>query len=260
MRKDTWNPQQYHKFLNERSLPFFDLMDMIDSKSSLRRVVDLGCGAGDLTEVLHQKVHAQETWGFDTSEAMLEKAQKLSSEGLHFAKESIENIRQHGKFDLIFSNAALQWCENHPKLFHDLKDSLQPQGQLAVQMPMNHDYATHLLAVRMSEENHWKNLLQGNSYRQHLTMLPPEGYATLLFKLGFKEQKVLQRIYAHVMTSREDVISWVQGSLLTYFQSQLSPEDFATFLTEYRESLFQELPDDKPFFYPFKRILIWARL
>ncbi|WP_373999022.1 methyltransferase domain-containing protein [Bdellovibrio bacteriovorus] len=260
MSKDTWNPQQYHKFLNERSQPFFDLMDMVDGKSSLRRIVDLGCGAGDLTEVLHQKMHAQETWGFDTSDAMLEKAKSISVEGLHFKKESIENIRQHGKFDLIFSNAAIQWCDNHSALYKDLKDSLQPQGQLAVQMPMNHDYPTHVLAVRMSEEEKWLKLLNGESYKQHLTMLTPEAYASLLFKLGFKEQKVLQRVYAHVMNSREDVISWVQGSLLTYFQSRLSAQDFADFTKEYRERLFQELPDDKPFFYPFKRILMWARI
>jgi trans-aconitate 2-methyltransferase len=50
----------------------------------------------------------------------------------------------------------------------------------------------------------------------------------------------------------------VKGTLLTYMRSRLSDSDYADFLKEYRERLFKVLPDDRPYLYPFKRILFWA--
>lgn len=268
MSQDSWNPQQYHKFQNERSQPFFDLMAMIDTAHPFKAVIDLGCGPGELTKILHDKTQAQKTVGLDNSAKMLEKARGHAGPGLSFIQDEIQNIEAHGKFDLIFSNAALQWCEGHVELFTKIRNSLTPEGQIAVQMPMNFDYPTHILASKMSQEENWQGLLnggtpsvaQGSAYDKSRTMLSPEDYASLLFKLGFKKQKVVLNVYGHVLNSREDVIEWVKGTLLTFFQSRLSERDYQNFLAEYKDRLFRELPDEKPFFYPFKRILMWAQL
>ena len=90
-------------------------------------------------------------------------------------------------------------------------------------------------------------------------MLMPEEYATQLFKLGYFDQKVLVRVYGHTLESRDSVVEWVSGTLLTYFKSRFTPEDYKKFLKEYRERLFEIIPDEKPFFYPFKRLFIWGR-
>jgi len=124
---------------------------------------------------------------------------------------------------------------------------------------MNHDYPTHTLAKAMSHEPRWSQLLSTGPRDQDQIMLSIEEYAQLLFKLGFKEQKVFLRVYGHLLNSREEVIEWVKGTLLTYFKSQLSAENYEAFLIEFRERLFQILPDNKPFFYPFKRALIWGQ-
>jgi len=192
---------------------------------------------------------------------MLTKAHAHAGADLEFKKDAIEAWQPHEKFDLIFSNAVLQWCENQSSIFGNLKNYLNASGgQLAIQMPMNFDYPTHVLADQMSCESHWNTILGGKSQQKKTSMLKPEEYARILYRLGFKKQKVLQKVYGHELSSREAVIDWVKGTLLTYFESRMSTGDYSRFLSEYRTRLFRELPDEKPFFYPFKRILIWRQL
>jgi trans-aconitate 2-methyltransferase len=257
MTKDSWNPAQYEKFKAQRSQPFYDLMNLLRSQDGAK-VVDLGCGTGELTEELHRFIRASETLGIDSSDEMLKKAQSFAGHGLSFQKGDIQNFFEPNGFDIIFSNAAIQWCSDHTTVFAQLKSSLRPGGQLAIQMPMNHDYATHTIAKQMSLKEPWASLMK-EPYAKTQSMLTVEQYASLLFKLGFKEQNVSLKVYGHELESREGVIEWVKGTLLTYFESRLSPTDFQAFQTEFRKRLFAVLPDEKPFFYPFKRILIWAQ-
>jgi trans-aconitate 2-methyltransferase len=259
MSKDAWNPLQYEKFKDERSQPFFDLMALLQTTDSAE-VVDLGCGTGELTKELHQRLNAKVTVGVDSSEEMLKKAAVHASDKLIFKIGNIENWSDPKSFDIIFSNAALQWCTDHARLFKTLKESLRNKGQLAVQMPMNHEYPTHILASQMSNEEPWFSLMNSETYEKQKTMLTPEKYATLMFHMGFKEQKVLLRVYGHKLHSREGVLEWVKGSLLTHFKSRMSEADYNKFLIQFQERLFERIPDEKPFFYPFKRILIWGRL
>jgi len=259
MSQDAWNPNQYDKFKAERSQPFYDLMNLLEITGH-PQVVDLGCGTGELTAELHRYLRAHSTVGMDSSDEMLRKADDLNEEGLSFKKGNITEFQANTEYDVVFSNAALQWVPDHAALFAHLKKALKPGGQLAVQMPMNHDYPTHKLAIQMSNEAKWKDLLKGQTYDKHLTMLSAEEYAAILFKLGFKEQKVFLRIYPHVLEKRDDVLEWVKGSMLTHFQSRLSKEDFDSFMKEYSQRLMAALPDESPFFYPFKRVLMWAKL
>jgi trans-aconitate 2-methyltransferase len=87
----------------------------------------------------------------------------------------------------------------------------------------------------------------------------PEWYATLLDRLGFTEQSVRLQVYGHHLASRDDVVEWVRGTYLTDFQKRLSPELFDQYLVRYREALIPQLDERRPFFYPYKRILLWAR-
>jgi trans-aconitate 2-methyltransferase len=259
MAKDSWNPNQYEKFKNERTQPFFDLIDMLENGSD-KRIIDLGCGSGELTADLHKRFKGAKTVGLDSSQKMLEKASAFESDSLKFVKGDILTWKPKSHFDIIVSNAALQWCPGHKDVFKKLKEALNPRGQVAIQMPMNHDYPTHVLADKISHEAKWKKVLKNETYDKQRILLTSENYAKLLFDLGFKNQKVLLRVYGHELPSRNDVIEWVKGSLLTFFEGRLSKENFQKFMKEYTERLFNELPDDRPFFYPFKRVFIWGQL
>jgi len=259
-KPDTWNVAQYEKFKKERSQPFYDLISMIEPMTG-GKVVDLGCGAGELTKVLHEKLEASETLGIDSSENMLEKAETFAGGGLHFEHREIERFSDPMTYDLLFSNAALQWCGNHYALFHSFRECLKRDGQLAIQMPMNHDFITHTLANEMANRPKYKKYFEkAEAEKKEYSLLKAEEYASLLFDLGFKRQKVFVNVYGHLLESREMVIEWVKGTMLTFYRKTLPEAIYAEFFNEYREALFSVLHDRQPFFYPFKRILMWASL
>src|SRR5918912_4389170 len=128
---DPWNPSQYAKFLREREQPFHDLLALVKARDAMR-IVDLGCGTGRLTALLHERLHARETIGLDRSARMLDEARaNARAAGLRFVEADIDAFPADGdRFDLIFSNAALQWVEHHEDLFARLCSALRTGGQL----------------------------------------------------------------------------------------------------------------------------------
>ncbi len=253
---DAWKPEQYERFQAERAQPFFDLLALV-KPSPRMRVVDLGCGTGALTAEMHRRLGARETLGLDSSPAMLAKAAAHGGSGLSFRYGDIADFSERRAYDLVFSNAALHWLPNHPSLFARLAEALDERGQLAVQMPANQTHATHLTAAELASEPSFRDVLAGATPQSG--MLPVEEYASLLHRLGFTEQHVRLQVYGHVLPSREDVVEWVKGSLLTDYERRLGPERFGHFLTRYRERLLSRLADERPYFFTFKRILLWAR-
>jgi trans-aconitate 2-methyltransferase len=133
---DTWNPAQYDRFQREREQPFFDLLTLVRPARSMR-VVDLGCGTGRLTRLLHDRLRARETLGIDRSPRMLDARRDDGRlPDLRFEVGTIESFPgDRGAFDLIFSNAALHWVEDHEALLARLTAALAPGGQLAFQVP-----------------------------------------------------------------------------------------------------------------------------
>jgi trans-aconitate 2-methyltransferase len=255
-REDAWSPEQYARFRDERSRPFFDLMGLVRAKPGMR-VVDLGCGPGELTVELHRHLEAVETVGLDNSDAMLAKAAAHAGDGLRFEKGDIDRFGPGGAYDLVFSNAALNWVEDHPTLLGRLTAALAPDGQLAVQVPANDDHPSHATIAEVAEEAPFREALGG--FVRRSPVLPPERYAELLDASGYREQDVRMQVYAHRLESRDAVVEWVKGSWMTEYERRLPPELYERFVERYRELLVPRLADTKPFFYTFKRILFWGR-
>jgi trans-aconitate 2-methyltransferase len=244
-----WSAEQYEKFKSERQQPFFDLLALVEKRPRMR-AVDLGCGTGELTRELHTSLGAEETLGIDDSETMLLKAGSFGGDMLRFEKGNIEAFVAERPFDLIFSNAAFHWVPDHAGLFARLTKFLAIDGQLAVQMPANDSHPSHQVAAQVAHE-------LGIEPRPDF-VLPAEQYAQLLHRLGYKRQHVRLQVYGHVLPSAGDVVEWVRGALLTHYQSLLSPERFEHYLAAYREQLHAVLGDERPYFYTYKRLLIWG--
>ena len=244
-----WNPDQYDKFKSERQQPFRDLLALIEHRPRMR-VVDFGCGTGELTRTLHDHLQAEETLGIDNSETMLLKSASFGSDVLRFERGEVEGFVTDRPYDLLFSNAALHWIGDHPRLFARLVGFLAPHGQLAVQMPSNFDHPSHRVAAELAPSF--------GLYARTPSVLPPERYAELLHTLGFARQHVRLQVYGHVLPSSADVVEWVKGTTLTDYQSRLEPAAFEAFLAQYRERLIGEIGDARPYFYAFKRVLLWA--
>ena len=152
------NPELYHKFQKERFAPFQDLMKLIVIREGIS-AIDLGCGTGELTEMVSDLLPGSSVRGIDSSGSMLEKASQKNRQGLNFELCPIEKVE--GKWDLIFSNAAVQWVDNHKELIPKLITLLKPGGQLAVQMPANHNHTTQSLMVEVAREEPYVSALEG---------------------------------------------------------------------------------------------------
>ena len=254
--RDTWNPQRYERFRAEREQPFHDLVALITRRPA-GRVVDLGCGTGLLTAALHRELEAVETLGVDSSDAMLERCREVDVAGVHFERGDISAWEPASRFDVVFSNAALQWVPDHPAQLARLSSMIEPGGELAIQVPANFDHVSHRLAAEIASDAPFASAMGG--YVRTLSVMAPEAYATLLHDLGFESQVVRMQVYGHVLELPDAVVEWVRGTLLTDYESRLPEAVYREFLARYRERLRAALDDRRPYFYPFKRILMWGR-
>jgi trans-aconitate 2-methyltransferase len=244
----SWSPEQYERFKAERKQPFLDLVRLVEKRPRMR-VVDLGCGTGELTRELHETLEAEETVGIDDSETMLLKSGHFQGEMLRFEKGNIEAFVSERPFDLIFSNAALHWVPDHEKLLTRLTNLLQMNGQIAIQMPANDTHPSHQIAAKIAQDF-------GIAPRADY-VLPVERYATLLHGLGYERQHVRMQVYGHILPSADDVVEWVRGALLTDYESRLGTR-FNEFLAAYRTAINATLGDERPYFYTYNRVLLWA--
>jgi trans-aconitate 2-methyltransferase len=253
--RDVWNPDRYGKFRAERSAPFLDLLALVEPAGA-PRVLDLGCGPGELTRLAHERLAARETLGVDSSAAMLEKASAQAGGGLSFRQGDIATFVD-APFDVVLSNAAIHWVPDHEALLPRLAALVAPGGQLAVQAPANDHHPSHAVARDVAREPAFAGALGG--FVRESPVLEPEAYARLLHRLGLRAQRVRLEVYAHALASREEVVEWVRGTTLTDYERRLDAPTWARFLERYRERLMAALPDERPFVYTYRRLFLWGR-
>src|SRR5687767_11330695 len=126
-----WNPEVYNQFKNIRYQPFFDLMDLI-SPDGMEKAVDIGCGTGEQTKILSEKFESANFLGIDPSPQMLDGSNDFVRNNLSFKQSTVEEFiaaNPNPQWDLIFSNAALQWSDDHQSLFPQLISLLSNNGQ-----------------------------------------------------------------------------------------------------------------------------------
>ena len=250
----SWNPEIYHKYQKERSAPFNDLMKLIEVRDGVS-ALDLGCGTGEFTQMVSEMLPNSEVLGIDSSQEMLERALQLQSSGLSFELCPIEEVS--GSWDLIFSNAAIQWVDNHDQLVPKLISHLKPGGQLAVQLPANHGHPTQTLIADVASEEPYVSALSGWSRKWSvLTILE---YAELLYETGAEQINVFEKIYPHILSDVDAIVDWLSGTALLPYLERLPEELHEKFLDEYRNRL-KALYPEVPVFFPYQRIFFSARL
>jgi trans-aconitate 2-methyltransferase len=253
-----WDPDQYERFKAERSRPFWDLVALVQPLHE-GRIVDLGCGTGELTKELHRHLGASETIGIDSSASMLQRAKPFAGDGVRFEQGDIATWEPE-PYDLVFSNAALHWLPDHGRLLTRLTAALPAGGQLAVQVPANTDHPSHTVGMDVAQESPFVEALAHDPPPDPATrVLAPEAYTELLDQLGFGEQLVRLQVYPHHLASSADVVEWVKGTHLTFFRARLSDELYDVFLERYRRRLLEVIGERRPYLYTFKRILFWGQ-
>ncbi|HEX9666596.1 MAG TPA: methyltransferase domain-containing protein [Thermodesulfobacteriota bacterium] len=248
----TWNPECYCKFQRERFEPFNDLLKLVVIKAGMN-VVDLGCGTGEITNKVADRLPSSSVLGIDSSPEMLNSAKRLERPGLSFKLCSIEDIS--GKWDLIFSNAAIHWVENHEELIPRLFSWLQSGGQIVIQVPSNHLHPTQTLLREIAGEKPFKKVLNG--WVRNSPVLSISEYAESLYQSGGKGIVIFEKVYPHVLNDVDAIIDWMRGSVLIPYLDRLPMELQESFIELYRERLLEKWPKG-PVFFPYQRILFAA--
>ncbi len=246
-----WNPEQYLKFKDERTLAAHDLAASIDI-SRPAQIVDIGCGPGNSTYVIRDKYPTAEITGLDSSVEMIESARN-SYPDEKWIIEDIRNWKPPNKFDIVFSNAVLQWLPDHEKLINNLFEMVKSKGVLAVQVPANFESPLHKALTRVSEYSEWKERMAG--CKDAINYNSPEFYYDLLSGISGKFS-VWQTIYYHVLESHDGLIEWYSSTGMKHYLATLTDEKEKTLfkkqvLGECRESYrFQK---NNKILLPFKR-------
>ena len=157
----TWSPAQYGKFEAERNRPIKDLLAQIPN-TTVTNAADIGCGPGNSTELLQQRYPDAAIIGMDSSPDMIDAARERLPD-ISFEVGDISTWRNPGPFDVILSNAALQWVPDHAALLPKLLAKLAPGGSLAVQIPDNLDEPAHRLMRETAANGPWAEKLAGAS-------------------------------------------------------------------------------------------------
>lgn len=259
MTDDTWDPDRYHRFRRERERPFHDLLALVTPCPG-GRLLDLGCGTGELTVRAVEHTGAAEALGLDRSPSMLSTARQLDVPGVRFERGDLAAPDAPGPWDLVVANASLHWVPDHPSVLADWRSRLGEGGQLAVQVPANPDHPSHTTITEVLHEEPYRSAIGGPPPPDPLeSVLAPDRYAEVLWALGATEQVVRCEVYGMEMGSPDEVADWTSGTALNRARQVLPPELFVEFERRYRARLTDVLDDARPYFYAFRRILVWAR-
>jgi trans-aconitate 2-methyltransferase len=250
-----WNPRQYLNFGDERLRPALDMLSRIELNDPAR-IVDLGCGPGNVTALLKERWPQAEITGVDNSPEMLAMAGKIS--GIEWQLADIAAWRAPHPFNVVFSNATLHWLDAHERLFPRLMRAVSPGGALAVQMPKNFASHSHAIAREVARSGPWHVRLA--PLLRDAPVHDPHEYYRMLAPVATNVD-IWETEYLHVLEGENPVANWTRGSLLVPLIGALNAKEAREFEDEYRRRIRQTyLPEaDGKTLFPFHRIFIVAR-
>lgn len=176
----VWDPQQYLRHAGHRTRPFLDLLTRIpELPTTPARIADLGCGPGNVTALLADRWPRARITGFDLSPEMLRRAAHdhagptPGGGHLDFAHADLADWHPEESYDLIVSNAALQWVPNHPGSFAAWITALRPGGTFAFQIPGNFTAPSHRMLADLCDTPRWRDRLATTARATSTSSNPP---------------------------------------------------------------------------------------
>jgi trans-aconitate 2-methyltransferase len=256
----SWDPTQYLKFAGERLRPAIDLLDrvpLVAAPEADLTVVDLGCGAGNLTPLIQLRWPQAKHIGVDSSPTMLAKA-KQDYPTADFIEADIATWHPAQPVDLLYSNAALHWLDGHDRLIPGLLQGLKPGGWLAIQMPRNYDAKSHTSIVDTIELGPWRNRLEPHLRRRPVA--EPQAYWRMLHE-HCATLDIWESEYLQVLSGANPVAEFTKGTALKPFLDLLDEPERSAFEADYRNRIanaYQRESDGRTLF-PFRRLFILAQ-
>lgn len=248
-----WDSAAYLRFKAERTQPSIDLVKRIDLEQP-RKLLDVGCGPGNSTQVLADAFpNALRIIGIDSSPEMIEAA-KDDHPDMEFRICDALNLPSLGEdgFDVVFSNACIQWIPNHPKLLREMMQLLRPGGILAVQIPINQKEPIHQIIQALAAGEKWKAHFPSPRIFYQLTV---SEYYDLLGEIT-DSFELWETVYMHAMLSHDAIMEWYRGTGLRPYLAALTPELQQEFEKDVLDGVKQAYPvqKDGSVIFPFPRL------
>ncbi len=219
--ESDWNPDLYLKFRNERTQPSIDLVNRINLTHSPENILDIGCGPGNSSQIVLQRWPRSKLRGVDHSPNMIEKANKdfpdqewILADAAHYEPGTT--------FDVVFSNATIQWIPNHRDLIYRFCSFLSENGALAVQLPKFHDMPLAKAIDCVAHRGRWKSRTGDCSslftYHDHRFY-----YDVLASRLRLID--IWETDYIHIMPSHSSIVEWIRSTGMKPYLDRLTDEN-----------------------------------
>jgi trans-aconitate 2-methyltransferase len=258
----SWNPGQYLQYEDARLRPALDLLARVGVEAPAT-VVDLGCGAGNVAQYLARRWPTARIEGVDGDAAMLERARATTSGSGRFAwtRCDLAVWQPDAPVDVLYSNAALHWLDDHARLFPALFATVAPGGAMAVQMPDNFSAASHQALFDTAALPPWRERLAAHVRRAPVAAATD--YHAWLAPLA-SSLDLWTTEYLQLLPQRGDgdhpVVAWMRGTALLPFLAALGEAEQQRFVAAFAARVESAYPRraDGGVLFPFRRIFIVA--
>jgi trans-aconitate 2-methyltransferase len=252
-----WDPEVYLRFAAERGRPFHELVARVGA-SAPRRVVDLGCGPGNLTETLARRWPDAVVEGLDSSAEMIAEA-RAKTTGVTYEVGDVRDFVPGEDVDVIVSNALLQWVPGHEAL---LARWVAPGRWIAVQVPGNYDEPAHVMLRELCASRKWRDRL-GELSEKVREVPSAKEYAKLLREAGCDHVDTWETTYIHqlpvVRGMRHPVLEWLSGTGMRPMRRALDDTAWEEFRDDYESALLPAYQGENVVDFAFRRVFAVAR-
>ena len=260
-----WDPELYHRFRRYRAEPVAMMLARLVLERA-EKIIDLGCGTGEHTVELARRTATGIARGLDSSAAMIERAtalrESLSADlkaRVAFTLGDLREFAADSEYDVIFSNAALQWVRDHRSVLERCFRALRHGGTLAVQMPANEGETAQMTIRALANEAPWQAALGAIRTPSDLTVRPPDEYRAMLAEIGFVDIDCDYHIFRHPMAGPAEVVEWSRATALRRYLAALAADRQQDFITDLTRRLEQAYGTSGPLTFEFRRLFLWAR-
>ncbi len=253
-----FNGEQYKKASAHQKQWGSGLIQQLDLRGD-ERILDLGCGDGELTTRLALRVPQGSVLGIDASQGMIDTARKHAAGNLEFALKDINLLNYENEFDVAFSNATLHWIKDHRRMLRNVYRALREGGIIRLNFAADGNCSHFFQVVRraMVTPPYQSDFCD---FTWPWFMPTIVEYQDLMDRSEFSEVRLWLENADHWFADAEAMIRWVD-------QPSLVP--FLTYLPDTRRQPFRDLvveqmvketvQEDGRYFETFRRINVFGR-
>lgn len=257
MQTKDWNPNLYLKYGKERIQPSIDLVSRIDMDQPVK-IIDIGCGPGNSTQILAQRWPKAIITGIDNSPAMIEKA-KMDYPKQDWLVLDAGTGEIEGKYDIVFSNAVIHWIPNHQALFRKFHTLLTDNGLIAVQVPIFWDMPLGIAIAKVAKQSQWASITKEAT--EQYTAHDYHFYYDVLTEI-FQSIDIWETHYMHVLDSHLSILEMIKSTGLRPYLNLLEND---TDKQAFEDMVLKHIKNDYPLqkngkvILPFKRLFFIAK-